>query len=104
MDALPDLADKKRSLDMHTSVASAIVDEIKSRSLDKFFETEQAIDQEREGSLTQTVRQMLAPDSPGKPEDKLRLLACLFILRRTHFGLCSSEERVVPLASDLRKI
>ena len=83
MNALPDLADKKRSLDAHTTIATALVDIIKDRGLDRYFELEQGLSQERETTVSSTLRQALAPDAPGTIEDKIRLLACLYLSRRT---------------------
>ena len=82
VDALPDLADKKRSLDAHTTIATALVDAIKERGLDRFFEIEQGLKQDREAAVTSAVKQALAADAPGIMEDKLRLLACLYLSRR----------------------
>ncbi|KAL8443916.1 hypothetical protein Emed_006511 [Eimeria media] len=83
VDALPDLADKKRSLDAHTTIATALVDAIKERELDKFFEVEQSFSQDREAAVTSAARQALAADALGTQEDKLRLLACLYLSRPT---------------------
>ncbi|KAL8272824.1 hypothetical protein Esti_003263 [Eimeria stiedai] len=84
VDALPDLADKKRSLDAHTTIATALVDAIKERELDRFFEVEQGLSQDREAAVTAAARQALAADALGTREDKLRLLACLYLSRPTY--------------------
>ncbi|KAL8444229.1 hypothetical protein Emag_005630 [Eimeria magna] len=84
VDALPDLADKKRSLDAHTTIATALVDAIKERELDRFFEVEQGFSQDREAAVTSAARQALAADALGTQEDKLRLLACLYLSRPTY--------------------
>lgn len=41
--SLPALLEKKRLIDMHTSLATAILDQIKLRKLDLFFELEEKI-------------------------------------------------------------
>ena len=41
--SLPALLEKKRLIDMHTSLATAMLDEIKRRKLDVFFELEEKI-------------------------------------------------------------
>jgi hypothetical protein len=41
--SLPELVEKKKSIDMHTNIATALLDEIKKRKLDLFFETEDKI-------------------------------------------------------------
>uniref|UniRef100_A0A1I8A5M4 Sec1 family domain-containing protein 1 n=1 Tax=Steinernema glaseri TaxID=37863 RepID=A0A1I8A5M4_9BILA len=41
--SLPELLEKKQFLDLHTSVATAVLDHIKQRKLDELFETEEKI-------------------------------------------------------------
>merc|ERR1712029_905165 len=41
--SLPALLEKKRLIDMHTSLATAMLDQIKLRKLDVFFELEEKI-------------------------------------------------------------
>ncbi|KAG1671429.1 Sec1 family domain-containing protein 1 [Nymphon striatum] len=41
--SLPELLEKKRLIDMHTTIATAILDHIKSRKLDIYFEVEEKI-------------------------------------------------------------
>ena len=41
--SLPALLEKKRLIDMHTSLATAMLDQIKMRKLDLFFELEEKI-------------------------------------------------------------
>ena len=43
MSSLPALLEKKRLIDMHTSLATAMLDQIKMRKLDLFFEIEEKI-------------------------------------------------------------
>ncbi|CDJ45132.1 sec1 family domain-containing protein, putative, partial [Eimeria tenella] len=81
VDVLPDLADKKRSLDAHTTIATALVSAIKERALDRFFEVEQSFPQEREAAAAAAAQQSVAAAAAGTFEDKLRLLACLFLSR-----------------------
>ena len=49
----------------------------------RYFEIEQSLPQDRETVVTSAVQQCLSPDSAGLVEDKLRLLACLYLSRRT---------------------
>ena len=39
--SLPELIERKKRIDMHTNVATALLDEIKERKLDTFFEAEE---------------------------------------------------------------
>ena len=38
--SLPELLEKKRHLNLHMNMASAVLEEVKRRKLDQFFETE----------------------------------------------------------------
>ncbi|KAF4643692.1 Sec1 family protein [Toxoplasma gondii] len=79
--ALPGLTEKKRSLDTHTSLATALVDHIKARGLDSFFETEQNFDTDRDPDAVSNAKKLIARTSPGTAVDKLRLLVALFLSR-----------------------
>lgn len=41
--SLPELLQKKRYLDMHTTIATSLLDHIKSRKLDVYFELEEKL-------------------------------------------------------------
>ena len=41
--SLPELLEKKRVIDMHMNIATSVLDQIKSRKLDMFFESEEQI-------------------------------------------------------------
>ena len=41
--SLPELTEMKRLLDMHTTIATSLLDQIKKRKLDIFFETEEKL-------------------------------------------------------------
>ncbi|PHJ18914.1 sec1 family protein [Cystoisospora suis] len=78
---LPGMTERKRALDAHTCIATALVDRIKSRSLDGYFEVEQSIDTDRESEALQNVKKLLGKHAPGTAIDKLRLLLTLFLNR-----------------------
>ncbi|KAH8739600.1 hypothetical protein FG386_001157 [Cryptosporidium ryanae] len=44
INSLPEMTEKKRSIDTHTNIATKLVDEIKKRELDKLFEVEESFD------------------------------------------------------------
>lgn len=76
--SLPELSEHKRILKMHTSVASAVLDEIKNRKLDNFFEIEEKI---MNGNLIDraTIDDILATPDYGNPNDKYRLFLISYI-------------------------
>ncbi|CEL95466.1 unnamed protein product [Vitrella brassicaformis CCMP3155] len=82
INALPEMTEKKRSVDMHTNLATALVNEIKARELDKYYEFE---DEVPGGSLTSLVSQMEAfikHSTRGTLVDKTRALLVLYLLRQ----------------------
>eukprot|EP00474_Spongospora_subterranea_P009770 CRZ10228.1 hypothetical protein [Spongospora subterranea] len=71
---LPELQKKKRQLDVHTNLATAIMRHVQERSLDTFFEVE---DRMAASGLLPDQKSLLAKlgvDGKGTPDDKLRLL------------------------------
>ncbi|CAF4358903.1 unnamed protein product [Rotaria socialis] len=79
--SLPELLEKKRLLDLHTNIATALLDQIKKRKLDVFFETEEKLitKQVQEKSLME----VLSDPAAGTPEDKLRLFLIHYICTPT---------------------
>ncbi|GFE54645.1 Sec1 family protein [Babesia ovis] len=62
MNAIPQLTEQKRLLDMHTNLATALVDEVKSRELDRFYEFEYDLDLLSEKNCFQHFEDLLAND------------------------------------------
>jgi len=79
--SLPELLEKKRLLDSHTNIATALLDQIKKRKLDIFFETEEKLitKQVQEKSLME----ILSDPAAGSPEDKLRLFLIHYLCTPT---------------------
>ncbi|CAF4651956.1 unnamed protein product [Rotaria sp. Silwood1] len=79
--SLPELLEKKRLLDAHTNIATALLDQIKKRKLDIFFETEEKL-------MTKQVQEkilmeVLSDPAAGTSEDKLRLFLIHYICTPT---------------------
>lgn len=66
--SLPELIEKKRLIDLHTNVATALLDSIKERKLDILYETEEKLLNGQEFAFT-----TLLQDLPNK-DDALRLI------------------------------
>ncbi|XP_049789907.1 protein sly1 homolog isoform X4 [Schistocerca nitens] len=77
VNSLPQLMEKKRLIDMHTTIATAILNCIKSRRLDTFFEFEEKIMSKT--TLDRSIMELLADGEAGTPEDKLRLFLIYYI-------------------------
>ncbi|CAH2076617.1 unnamed protein product, partial [Iphiclides podalirius] len=79
VNSLPQLMEKKRLIDMHTTIATAILNAIKSRRLDSFFELEEKIMSKSSGIENKVVMDLIADASAGTPEDKMRLFIIYYL-------------------------
>lgn len=77
VNSLPQLMEKKRLIDMHTKVATCILNSIKSRRLDSFFEMEEKIMSKL--TLDRPLIDILKDPEFGQPEDKMRLFIIYYI-------------------------
>ena len=75
--SLPALLEKKRLIDMHTSLATAMLDQIKLRKLDVFFELEEKILSRQ--ALDRSLMQIFEDKDAGTPEDKTRLFLIYYL-------------------------
>lgn len=73
--AIPELKERKRILDMHMHIASALLQTIKRRSLDTFVALEEAMSKQTKATIIETI----ADEARGTPDDKVRL-ALLWVL------------------------
>jgi len=81
MTDLPMLLEKKRLIDMHTSLATAILDNIKRRRLDVFFELEEKIMSAT--TLDKSIMEIINDPENGGPDDKLRLFLIYYLCTNT---------------------
>lgn len=77
VNSLPQLLEKKRLIDMHTKIATNILNSIKSRRLDSFFEIEEKIMSKL--TLDRPLIDVLKDSEFGQPEDKMRLFVIYYI-------------------------
>ena len=69
--SLPLLLEKKRLIDMHCSLATAVLESIKQRHLDVFFELEEKM---MSGAAPdKSLMEVLTDPDSGTPDDKMRL-------------------------------
>lgn len=72
--------EQKRLLDQHTSIATALLDQIKARKLDTFFEIEEKmLSRQSQQQLEKQLMDLLNDPESGTPEDKLRLFIIAFL-------------------------
>ena len=76
VNSLPQLMEKKRLIDMHTKIATNILNFIKSRRLDLFFEMEEKI---MSKSLDKPLSDLLQDPEFGNADDKMRLYIIYYI-------------------------
>ncbi|GJQ86624.1 Slh [Trypoxylus dichotomus] len=77
VNSLPQLIEKKRLIDMHTTVATEILNCIKSRKLDTFFEFEEKIMSRM--TTDKNLLDIISDPEIGTPEDKMRLFIIYYI-------------------------
>lgn len=77
VNSLPQLMEKKRLIDMHTKIATNVLNFIKSRRLDSFFELEEKIMSKQ--ALDRALVEVMKDPEFGTPEDKMRLFIIYYI-------------------------
>jgi sec1 family domain-containing protein 1 len=82
VETLPALQAQKRLLDKHTNIATALLSSINERSLDRFFQAEEALllpttGRDARPEHVQGALELLSESSAGSSLDKLRLLVLL---------------------------
>ncbi|XP_053205497.1 sec1 family domain-containing protein 1-like isoform X2 [Panonychus citri] len=75
--SLPELLKKKSLIDMHTTIATSILDQIKKRKLDNFFELEEKI--LSKSILDKTPLEIIKDAETGSESDKVRLCLINFL-------------------------
>ncbi|XP_054154326.1 sec1 family domain-containing protein 1-like [Oppia nitens] len=96
--SLPELLEKKRLIDLHTTIATAILDHIKSRKLDIYFEIEEKI--MSKAVLDKSPLELIIDPNAGHRSDKMRLFLIQYLC-----GLGAvSESEINQILSELSVI
>lgn len=77
VNSLPQLLEMKRLIDMHTTIATGILNSIKSRRLDTFFEIEEKIMSRQ--TLDRSILDIINDPDCGTPDDKIRLFIIYYL-------------------------
>uniref|UniRef100_A0A0G4GIB1 Sec1 family domain-containing protein 1 n=1 Tax=Chromera velia CCMP2878 TaxID=1169474 RepID=A0A0G4GIB1_9ALVE len=82
LNALPEMTEKKRSIDSHTNILTALVNEIKARQLDKFYEMEEGFaGSGTAAAATRELEALIRDRNKGTIKDKARAVLTLFLLK-----------------------
>lgn len=94
--ALPQVTEMKKNVDMHTSIATALLNEVKSREIDKYYEIEQDLN-------INSLTQLLSSSEPNSNlSDKVRT-AIFLLLRKDNIPVGKMDQLIsqLSLATDL---
>mmetsp|Transcript_88708 Transcript_88708/g.185452 ORF Transcript_88708/g.185452 Transcript_88708/m.185452 type:complete len:624 (-) Transcript_88708:58-1929(-) len=79
--AIPEMTEKKRSIDMHTNIATALLNEVKARELAKYYEMEDNFSSQSVGTSVAEVEKLFSEGELGTVLDKTRALMVLYLTK-----------------------
>merc|ERR1712061_737191 len=79
MGQLPEMTEKKRSIDMHTNIAMALLKEVQTRELNNYYEMEEMFSSQSVSSSEKQLTELINAQDKGTILDKTRALMCLYL-------------------------
>jgi len=79
--AIPEMTERKRSLDMHTNIATALMNEINERDLANYYEMEDQFASQSLGTSISQVEALFGDTEKGTALDKTRALMVLYLTK-----------------------
>jgi hypothetical protein len=99
INALPEMTEKKRIIDMHTNIATALLNEVRARELDNYFEMEDQFSSQSLGKSCSQLQELLGRQDGGTLVDKTRALMCLYLTKPS----IASDPKLPALVTALRE-
>mmetsp|Transcript_128581 Transcript_128581/g.274239 ORF Transcript_128581/g.274239 Transcript_128581/m.274239 type:complete len:653 (-) Transcript_128581:42-2000(-) len=81
INALPEMTEKKRSIDMHTNIATALMNEVKARELHHYYEMEDQFSSQSVSKSVSELEELLNDRQRGTILDKTRALMVLYLTK-----------------------
>jgi len=79
--SLPEMTEKKRCIDMHTNIATALMNEVNARELHRYYEMEDQFASQSVGTSVSQLEKLLADQGQGTLLDKTRALMVLYLTK-----------------------
>jgi hypothetical protein len=90
--ALPQVTEMKRTVDMHTTIATSLLNEVKARQIDRYFELE------RDANLNGLMQLLAEPGTGPQIMDRIRT-AMFIILRKENFPASKIDQIISQFVS-----
>lgn len=97
--AIPEMTERKRSLDMHTNIMTSILDAVKARDLGNYYNMEDQLSSQSVGTSVSQCEQLLVESQKGTVRDKTRALMVLYLTKTS-----ISAEQLQSLKEGLEKL
>lgn len=91
INAMPEMKQKKRSIDIHTNTITAIMREVKARELDRYFDLEDQFVSQSTGTSVSQLEQLINDHKKGTALDKTRALMVLYLSKQQSLSAAQLE-------------